>query len=661
MKKLIFMMLVLLVPIGGMAEVKQFVVFDDATGTLTFAYEDLDSEKLAAGEYGNHVALGWSSSFFVFSPISIEFKLTEVTKVVFRSQCANVKHTNFTRFFHGMTNLTEVEGIEYLNTSNALYMNEMFRGCSKLTSLDVSNFNTSKVTNMGQMFEGCSSLTSLDVSKFNTSKVTNMNLMFYGCSLLTDLDVSGFDTSNVTLMSGMFRDCSKLTSLDVSKFNTSNVTRMGSMFSGCSLLTSLDVSQFDTSKVTDMGAMFRDCSKLTSLDVSKFNTSNVTEMDYMFSGCSLLTSLDVSKFNTSNVTEMDYMFSGCSLLTSLDVTNFNTSNVTDMSHMFSSCSKLTSLDVTNFNTSNATDMRFMFFKCSSLTSLDVSNFNTSNVTNMVGMFEICSSLTSLDLSNFDTSNVTDMMYMFEDCKNLKTIYCNDTWATGHDYMFDGCTSLVGENGKTYNGATISSDYAHPNAGGYFTKKHEAFTTVTIGTETQYWSSYFTTTRNVVADENITVYTATLSGDKKSVTLNEIADKTIPCGQAVLMKSTINNPILLTATSEGAGDYSTNSLKGTQTAIATSSVEGKVYTLASKDGKFGFYKYSGTELNGGKAYLAVPNGALARIAIAGLDGEATGIEGIATDEEQEPCYDLQGRCVNPTRKGIYVINGKKVVK
>ena len=73
-------------------------------------------------------------------------------------------------------------------------MDDMFSLCSKLTSLDVSNFDTSKVTSMGYMFYGCSSLTTLDVSSFDTSNVTFMNYMFEQCRLLktvyvrTDLD-----------------------------------------------------------------------------------------------------------------------------------------------------------------------------------------------------------------------------------------------------------------------------------------------------------------------------------------------------------------------------------------------------------------------------------------------------------------------------------------
>ena len=54
----------------------------------------------------------------------------------------------------------------------------MFDGCSKLTSLDVSNFDTSKVTSMGYMFAGCSSLTSLDFRKATFDEVNSYDNMF---------------------------------------------------------------------------------------------------------------------------------------------------------------------------------------------------------------------------------------------------------------------------------------------------------------------------------------------------------------------------------------------------------------------------------------------------------------------------------------------------
>ena len=177
----------------------------------------------------------------------------------------------------------------------------------------------------------------------NTSNLTRMNWMFKGCSGLTSLDVSSFDTSKVTDMDGMFGRCISLTSLDVSNFVTSNVTSMIGMFSSCYSLTSLDLRNFNTSNVTNMNNMFESCSGLASLDVSRFDTSNVTLMNGMFSGCSGLTSLTLSNFNTSNVIDMGYMFKGCSGLISLDLSGWDTSKVTYMSDMFLHNAKLSTI------------------------------------------------------------------------------------------------------------------------------------------------------------------------------------------------------------------------------------------------------------------------------------------------------------------------------
>ena len=276
------------------------------------------------------------------------------------------------------------------------------------------------------LFSEFSKLTEIEnLNLLDTSNVTDMSLMFYNCSRLTSLDVSNFDTSNVTNMSAMFSSCSKLTNLDVRNFDTSNVTSMDRMFESCSRLTSLDLSNFNTSNVTNMSGMFQYCSKLTSLDLRNFNTSNVTDMRFMFQWCSSLTSLDVSNFDTSNVTNMSAMFSSCSKLTNLDVRNFDTSKVKSMSSMFESCSRLTSLDVRNFDTSNVTSMDHMFFKCGSLTSLDLSKFDTSNVTGMVYMFYECLRLTSLDFRNATFDKVTSYTYMFNSVPSTINIITKD--------------------------------------------------------------------------------------------------------------------------------------------------------------------------------------------------------------------------------------------
>ena len=306
-----------------------------------------------------------------------EYK-SKITAVKFDSSFGDYRYLfSAGSMFRGMENLTSIQGLKYLNTQNVTDMSLMFSNCSKLTSLDVSNFNTQNVTSMGSMFEGCSSLTSLlGVSNFNTQNLTDMSWMFSICSKLTSLDVSSFDTRKVTNMSGMFYSCSKLTSLDVSNFDIRKVTNMSSMFSGCQSLKLLDVGNFDTQNVTEMAWMFDRCSNLASLDLSNFNTQKVTDMSWMFYNCSNLAYLDLSNFNTQKVTDMSLMFYNCSKLKLLDASKFDTQKVTDMSNMFYGCSSLKTIYAgEKWNTENVTNSVYMFASCSNLVGQDGTKYN----------------------------------------------------------------------------------------------------------------------------------------------------------------------------------------------------------------------------------------------------------------------------------------------
>ena len=306
--------------------------------TLTFYYDALRSTRTGTTwgieekkEKGNVTYPAWAGTYRVAE--------STTTRVVFDVSFRDFRPTTTARWFYNYDELKQIEGLEFLNTSEVKDMSWMFSDCSGLTSLDLSHFNTQNVTNMGSMFSRCSDLTSLDVKNFNTQNVTDMSGMFLDCSGLTSLDVSHFNTQKVIYMNWMFSGCSGLTSLDLSHFNTQNVTDMAAMFSGCSGLTSLDVSNFNTQKVTDMGSMFSGCSGLTSLDVKNFNTQKVTDMSWMFKGCSGLTSLDLSHFNTRKVSDMSEMFSGCSSLTTIS-SNTAWRRVAKSEDMFAGCWQL---------------------------------------------------------------------------------------------------------------------------------------------------------------------------------------------------------------------------------------------------------------------------------------------------------------------------------
>ena len=208
-----------------------YAEFDNATETLTFRYKGVKPE----GAYDLNEGEG--------RPAWIN-QSDNIKKVVFDTSFAMARPTSCYWWFAGCKNLTEIEGVENLNTRNVTSMRNMFDACSNIESLDLSNFDTQNVIYMNYMFYGCSKLTSLNLSKFNNQKVTGMISMFEGCSGLKSLNLSKFNTQSVTNMSNMFYGCSGLTSLDLSNFNTQNVEYMGSMFKGCTGLTSLNLSVY---------------------------------------------------------------------------------------------------------------------------------------------------------------------------------------------------------------------------------------------------------------------------------------------------------------------------------------------------------------------------------------------------------------------------------
>ncbi len=335
---------------------------------------------------------------------------------------------------------------------------------------DICTYINNKPVLYASLMFANSKAETIDLSKMKMSNIQNYSGMFTGVQAKS-IAFGNIDTSSATTMTAMFEG-TKFESLDVSKFNTSNVTDMSYMFNNTQLTTLTGLENFDTSNVTDMSSMFF-MSQVSSLDLRNFDTSKVTSMKSMFF-MSQASSLDLSNFDTSNVTNMSGMFYN-SKATTLDLSNFNTSKVTNMALMFTG-SKATIIDVSNFDTSNVTDMRSIF-AITQATTLDVSNFDTGNVTNMYRMF-YNTPVTMLDLSNFDTSNVTDMKAMFSNSSNLKTIHASDKFNTNavtlDDAMFEGCTSLVGGSGTTYNSTKIDKTYAHIDGGtsnpGYFTSK-----------------------------------------------------------------------------------------------------------------------------------------------------------------------------------------------
>ena len=279
-------------PLSAQAQTREAYVSQSADETtLTFYYDTLRATRTGT-TWGieETKSVIFDGTFPGWAGTSLEVDTT-TTRVVFDASFRDFRPTTTAKWFYDCKALKQIEGMEYLNTSEVKDMSKMFYGCSALTSIDLKHFNTQNVTNMKGMFRRCSALTSLDLQHFNTQNVTDMRIMFDDCKALKTLDLQNFNTQNVTDMYGMFWNCAALTSLDLQHFNTQNVIEMSLMFAHCLALTSLDVQNFNTQKVTNMFWMFHSCSALTSLDVQNFNTQKVTDMNWMFYACPALTTI----------------------------------------------------------------------------------------------------------------------------------------------------------------------------------------------------------------------------------------------------------------------------------------------------------------------------------------------------------------------------------
>ena len=633
----LMLLMLLLLPAGMVAQTsasssKYIATYESSTQTLTFkeyAGETLPSNSVVVKDK------------MKVADIKRNFENGTIVHIVFDKSFSTFTPTSLYSFFGNLRKLEAITGLEYLNTEKVTDMSYMFFACSKLTSLDVTNFNTENVKNMVRMFYNCSALTSLDVTKFNTGNVTNMRYMFCACSALT--------------------------SLDVTKFNTGNVTDMGYMFYNCSKLTSLDVTKFNTAKVTDMSNMFVNCSKLTSLDVTKFNTGNVTDMGYMFYNCSALTSLDVTNFNTMNVTNMRFMFYGCSSLTSLDVTKFNTEKVTNMNRMFYNCSKLTSLDVTNFNTENVTNMSYMFSSCSALTTIYASDeFVTTNVETGSNMFFNCIKLKGF-IDNKNNSDKTDHTFA-----NYKTGYF---------------TKLVGKNGDEKIGATgetlatdnlVLDDDKDFVAYEPFAAKAASYSrSVKEGTT---WATLCLPFEVSLDGQNFRAFKL-LSADEgtETVELEEI-ETSIEAGTPVIIKMkdgetkldfTVANKEIANEVKTAETDNGNYQLQGLYTQKEFSKDTDNNCYIVKGDKLMNPAKLLGTSTKsvGSKPFRAymVDNSSApaagARMFSISVGGSTTAIEQLeSTADSKAEYYDLQGRRLQNLQKGVNIVKrGGKTMK
>lgn len=158
---------------------------------------------------------------------------------------------------------------------------------------------------------------------------------------------------------------------------------------------------------------------------------------------------------------------------------------------------------------------------------------------------------------------------------------------------------------------------------------------------------------------IDAYTATVSGDK--VVLTSIKGKKAAAGTGIILQG--SGDVKIPLTTEATDEITGNALQ-----ISDGMVTGDgstIYVLANKSPNgVGFYLLkSGSTVTVGKAYLRITSSlsAPAREYIGFGDGNTTGMEQIFREASTDSIYyTLHGQRVDKPNKGLYIVNGKKVI-
>ena len=347
----------------------------------------------------------------------------------------------------------------------------------------------------------------------------------------------------------------------------------------------------------------------------------------------------------------------------------------------------------NLNTSEVTNMGSMFANCVGLTSIDLSDFNTAKVTDMESMFQNCTGLTTLDLSNFDTSNVTNMIKMFYGCTALNTLTVATGWTkiTSYSDRFKNCTPstihLVMDDDKDSHclleefSELISGKAVNVTLRGRKLYKNNDWNTLCL--------PFSFSATQIAGSEQLAGATlkeldasASKFESNGTLTLTFVPATNIEAGKPYLIKwasgDNLENPVFngVTITSNAPTPVEFSNAVGNNCQFVGqyapfSITEGNRYEILmlGSGSKLG-YSHNDRMLRCFRAHFVVPTttGAPAMTSYAiDFDGETTGV--ISTTDftnSDNRWYTLDGRCISVSSdasvlpKGIYIINGKKVL-
>ena len=626
---------------------------------------------------------------------------SQITKITIPKTVQHIE----SRCFDQCENMTEfvIEGATDGTSQLKEIDSHAFLNCKKLASIALPN----TVTYLGDddpnsiegsgMFEGCESLTSF---KFPSSYASRNlpGFTFKNCKNLATIDWNGYNPKR--LNSCAFWNCDKITWSQVPQ----SVEELGDeCFYDCAALTSVDLSKI---KKMDTGVFWG--TPLTSVEWP----AAVTEIPARtFWACGQLTTIKGIPGQPGawdNITKIgENAFNQCTALTTIKLP---AELKTIDAQAFRTCINLATVDYgTKVETIGdgafwyTRALKKFFFK-GSVKTLGADAFRESGLTcvhlkgDMTIGKEAFMNCTSLKYVEFPaTSSATQPLTyvaesMFAGCTSLPFITLPSTVTEIKANAFNGCSSLKYVNILAASPATLGAN-AFPTTAGVYVKPSK----LSAYQANAAWNAYSPkdtyeqtlATKYASFDHDFPVSFVAKNGHealeayvgpstyrvtqptKVQKILKMIKVTSTAANEGVLLKGEVGRTYTYQIAETDPGLYTGNRVIGVRedTTLVQTESDGKSNWVLQPDYKL--HLVSNGTIKSGRAYVHEMNDGDTNFGAKGiylsfaLDEEknTTGIDSVENKkaDEENVYYTLSGvRVINPTEKGVYIKNGKKVI-
>ena len=625
---------------------------------------------------------------------------SQITKITIPKTVQHIE----SRCFDQCENMTEfvIEGATDGTSQLKEIDSHAFLNCKKLASIALPN----SVTYLGDdapnsieggVFEGCESFTSFTFpSSYASSNLPSFS--FKNCKNLATINWNGYNPKR--LNSCAFQDCDKITWSQVPQ----SVEELGdNCFYLCDALTSVDLSKI---KKMDTGVFW--ATPLTSVEWP----AAVTEIPARtFWACGQLTTIKGIPGQPGawdNITKIgENAFNQCTALTTIKLP---AELKTIDAQAFRTCINLATVD---YGTKVETigdgafwytgALKKFFFK-GSVKTLGADAFRESGLTcvHLKGDMTIgkeafmdCKSLKYVEFPA--TSSATQPLTyvaesMFAGCTSLPFITLPSTVTEIKANAFNGCSSLKYVNILAASPATLGAN-AFPTTAGVYVKPSK----LSAYQANAAWNAYSPkdtyeqtlATKYASFDHDFPVSFVAKNGHealeayvgpstyrvtqptKVQKILKMIKVTSTAANEGVLLKGEVGGTYTYQIAETDPGLYTGNRVIGVRedTTLVQTESDGKSNWVLQLDYKL--HLVSNGTIKSGRAYVHETNdgdtsfGAKGIYLSFALDEEknTTGIDKVENkkDDEDNVYYTISGvRVVNPTEKGVYIKNGKKVI-